>query len=132
MVLNLKSFLFQTKIPSLECVICETKCENRFSLRVHMRRHHHEKKLRNRFECKICCKSFASKCGLDRHFYVSHVEDQTGSHPCSVCGKIFEAKSRLKNHLHRQHFNRKSYSCLECPKVYASKFNFVRHISFGH
>eukprot|EP00092_Neocalanus_flemingeri_P001916 GFUD01002046.1.p1 GENE.GFUD01002046.1~~GFUD01002046.1.p1 ORF type:complete len:620 (-),score=114.31 GFUD01002046.1:44-1903(-) len=76
----------------------------------HLKRHVLAKHSLERFECKLCMKTFALKDGLHRHVINFH-ENQT--YPCPECKFVASRSDSLKYHIQFRHSEEKAI-CDEC------------------
>ncbi|XP_033231072.1 zinc finger protein 235-like isoform X2 [Belonocnema kinseyi] len=96
----------------------------------HMLRHNPA----NRFECKICKKTFAVKRYLKKH---TLIHEKRGAHVCDICFRGFTYLSNLNEHL-RKHSEvkprkckitgEKPFECDACKQKFASHSCVRRHI----
>lgn len=78
----------------------------------------------NKFECKLCFRSFAQKQTLKEHFF-KHSGEQP-PHKCDVCNKCFGHKSHLTRH-RRSHTGEKPHVCGTCGKGFAQLDGLKQH-----
>ncbi|KAL7023394.1 hypothetical protein ACKWTF_012589 [Chironomus riparius] len=89
-------------LSKIECKICG-KLIKIVSLDGHMKQTHATE---NKFQCKICPKSFKSNELLHIHERIHDKKFQ-----CGICKIKFAANSRLHMHIKRDHENPGSYQC---------------------
>uniref|UniRef100_A0A8D8ADP9 Gastrula zinc finger protein xFG20-1 n=1 Tax=Culex pipiens TaxID=7175 RepID=A0A8D8ADP9_CULPI len=94
------------------------------------------------FTCKLCERTFAKKCNLEKHqcsFYNGQPKANPNSTPstssdslfCTLCDRKFTSISGLKYHLKR-HTDVKAFPCLYCNQKFTANSNLNAHIRNVH
>jgi hypothetical protein len=137
-----------------ECKECGKKCVSKSILEKHNRKHTGEKP----FVCEHCKVAFAQPGGLKSHKQALHtkqeknficdqcpisfrtifllrnhsksVHGQERNYQCTACGKDYKTASHLKQHM--EIHSGLTVQCESCPKTFACKENYRKHLSREH
>ena len=66
---------------------------------------------------------------LTSHFKNIHLGQRI---KCDVCSKEFSLKSSLATHKKIVHLKLRKFNCIDCPKVYARKYDLMCHVNAFH
>ena len=75
--------------------------------------------------CDFCQKTFGLKDNLKRHALICGKKDEKHCHESK---KDFRSPYHLKRHLEQVHFEKDTYTCENCKKVYHRKDFYQSHI----
>ena len=83
----------------LRCNVCDLRCYNRGSLKVHSMIHTGEKP----YICEICNRGFIRKYDMTRHMLVVHRKKNV--YKCNLCNAYFKNQNKFDRHVlkHEQH-----------------------------
>lgn len=95
---------------NFKCTQCDMSFLKARSLAMHMKKHN--KKVKERFVCDVCSKSFSLKTLLRRHL---RIHSTVKPYQCTKCPKTYSRQDQLTNHI-KKHDGCKPYSCSFCKK----------------
>jgi len=75
-----------------------------------------------KFQCKICSKSFKSALYLN-----NHEKTHNKSHKCEICNKMYPSLGRLNHHKKEIHENLRIFECEICSKKFNQKYHMQNH-----
>ncbi|XP_060533625.1 oocyte zinc finger protein XlCOF6-like [Cylas formicarius] len=105
----------------IECHLCNKRCRDKTTLKVHLRSHTKERP----FECPVCNKKFAQSYALNMHMGTH--SDGTTETKCQECGKILSTKYNLKIHMMSHDVSRK-LTCFQCGRSYYTQSALEKHL----
>ncbi len=103
-----------------KCKTCGKHFASRFTLATHVKQVHNDRK----FQCPLCMAHFSSKGTCVQH--VRKIHGQSGKEKCPECNKEMW-KGNSKKHMEIHSDSRKTFPCLECSSVLASKEGLIVH-----
>ena len=77
----------------------------------------------NRYECRLCEKSYASRYLLNRH---NILHSDQNPHVCTICGKRFSQGCVVRQHM-RTHTGERPYVCSFCGKTFTNAGSLNTH-----
>jgi len=103
------------KGKKVRCPICREifLCE---SIKNHIELHG-AKKIKPRFQCKVCSRLYISASLLANHMKVHQRNLKSGAFKCETCDRNFNSRALLHEHL-EDHVNNDSYECQRCRKKF--------------
>nr|CAI5865333.1 unnamed protein product [Callosobruchus analis] len=106
------------KEPSFKCYYCHKAFHRRSNCNDHMR-------LRKRFSCSSCPRSYKRKCDLVRHTRYECGKEKTFR--CDYCDKAFHLKTNCRAHMLQRY---KRFACTTCRKSYKRKAHLSSHVRY--
>lgn len=114
--------------PQLQCDLCDVKCTNAATLKVHQNIMHLNGS--ETFKCNTCNSAFYTQNLLDKHT-LTHSGVQNVK--CHYCEKLFNCSGSREAHERRHHTGIKPYKCSECEdRSFFSKSEYNRHTKRLH
>uniref|UniRef100_A0A182MLF0 Protein krueppel n=1 Tax=Anopheles culicifacies TaxID=139723 RepID=A0A182MLF0_9DIPT len=83
--------------------------------------------VQQKFQCKVCMKTFNSSSYLKRHEIIHLPEDERHRYTCTICHKMFNKSINLTAHIQLVHEGVKPFMCEECGKPFSSKGALKEH-----
>lgn len=77
-----------SKLPKLQCKLCDAQLKNDNSMRKHMKRHNDTE-----HTCQICNRVYYNKLSLNEHMRYMHSGSEQA---CKMCEKVFRTSHQLK------------------------------------
>ncbi|BFZ00059.1 hypothetical protein BsWGS_03098 [Bradybaena similaris] len=147
-----KSYLYKTSLTfhmarheaeegdSLRCLVCNTKCESKEDLRLHVNTHNRYKKeveRQRKHSCGLCQKLFTTAKDIRRHM-VTHSKER--HFLCEHCPQTFVRKDHLRRHYtsnHKEEFYESQlkgspFGCSACLLVFKKKEFLDYHMKSVH
>ncbi|XP_073842771.1 uncharacterized protein isoform X1 [Musca autumnalis] len=116
-----------------KCELCGISYNREANLRKHTR-HKHPLSIDTEYICEICNQRFTTKQGLDRHSYMLHAENQTGTRlKCELCGNSYAKNGDLERHMRKKHpLPTDTNICEICNQRFATQRGLDMHSYMMH
>jgi hypothetical protein len=86
------------------------------------------KNLNNRYECKLCEKTFKASYSLKLHNDYTHLMLR---YRCEKCPNVYRGKTGLREHFQSEHMNI-LFACQDCPKTFKTSKTLTWHKNSAH
>ena len=118
---NMVMPVYKPEKEKLECPSCQKLFEVRWTLLSHIKQAHKEKTL----PCDQCDQTFSNKVTLTRHHERKHIKSR--NFPCSQCEKKFHDIYDVRTHTDQVHSKLEPYQCDVCPSKFKRNSGWRNH-----
>ncbi|XP_049884067.1 uncharacterized protein LOC126379379 [Pectinophora gossypiella] len=122
--LKTHSYIHSNQKP-FQCSYCPYACRDSSTLRRHQDRH---MGIKNKYECKICSKTYNIKATLKLHVAEVHCEMDVRKYACEQCDRRFKTKCTLTLHVKNVHNRARACTCPICGAYMTNKANLPQHL----